>query len=334
MTASPCVVRTLGGFDDPACMPDQWATLLSQGDTDAVFLTRAWQQTWWDVFGRGQLQLLVAEVNNRVTALAPLFCDEGMVYFIGSGGSDYLDFVGDVAAPEVLIALLSAARASTPGFVGFRFYHVPDTSRTGERLQAAAERLDLVCFDEGSLPAPALDLRDHAAAQAAPNKKSLRRHENALSRSGTLSVQHVRDAATVQQHLPDFFAQHIARWSGTPYPSLFIDTSQRTFYERLAETGSRAGWLRFCRIDLGGQSVAFHFGTCYAGSYLWYKPSFDVRLAKYSPGEVLLRHLLLASIDEGAHTFDFGLGDESFKQRFATHTQMVRTWGLYPQEVL
>ena len=74
--------------------------------------------------------------------------------------------------------------------------------------------------------------------------------------------------------------------------------------------------------------VAFHFGMSFNGSFLWYKPSFDLALARRSPGEVLLRQLLLAAQAEAAHTFDFGLGDEPFKYRFATDVPRVRTWTL------
>ena len=45
-----------------------------------------------------------------------------------------------------------------------------------------------------------------------------------------------------------------------------------------------------------------------------------------------MRNLLLAALEEGAEVFDLGLGAETFKQRFATHMPMVRTWGLYPSE--
>ena len=33
---------------------------------------------------------------------------------------------------------------------------------------------------------------------------------------------------------------------------------------------------------------------------------------------------------EKALVFDLGLGAETFKERFATHTPLVRTWELYP----
>jgi CelD/BcsL family acetyltransferase involved in cellulose biosynthesis len=88
--------------------------------------------------------------------------------------------------------------------------------------------------------------------------------------------------------------------------------------------------LRFTRVDWNDRPIAFHFGFCHAGRFLWYKPSFAIDLARRSPGEVLLRHLLLAAAAEGATAFDFGLGNEAFKHRFATHTRRVRTWGLYP----
>ena len=68
----------------------------------------------------------------------------------------------------------------------------------------------------------------------------------------------------------------------------------------------------------------------YNRSFLWYKPTFDITLAKHSPGEVLLRQLLLRAIDEEADYFDFGLGDEAFKNRFASSTPTVTNIGLYP----
>ena len=64
----------------------------------------------------------------------------------------------------------------------------------------------------------------------------------------------------------------------------------------------------------------------------WQKPAFAIDLARRSPGEVLLRQLLLAAIAEGATVFDFGLGDEPFKHRFATRIRHVHTWGLYPSK--
>lgn len=331
MSSPPVNIVALTGFDDPRCRPLVWNALVSKGGTDAIFLTWEWQKAWWDSFGRHGLLLLGAERDGELLAIAPFFAEEGMSYYVGSGGSDYLDFVGDIRAPEVLDGLLRFARNSVPDFNGFRFYHVPDRSPTGELLRASASRLNLVLQEEGSQTAPATQLGvDNEADRALTQKKSLLRHEAYFRRSGSLEVTHHSTVEAIEPHLEEFFQQHIARWSATPYPSLFHDARQQRFYRTVTQGASSAGSLRFTRIAADGHSIAFHFGFVYNGSFMWYKPTFAIELARHSPGEVLLRQLLLRAIDEGAHTFDFGLGDEPFKQRFATHSQGVRDFGLYP----
>jgi CelD/BcsL family acetyltransferase involved in cellulose biosynthesis len=329
----PVTTCLLEGFDDPLLKPELWSQLLASGDTDTVFLTWHYQHAWWEVFGRGDLLLIVAKRAGKIVALAPLFSEAGMVFFVGSGGSDYLDFIGNIGDHDVLSALLKTACEQVPNFLGFRFYLVPDKSRTGRRFQEVSEKLGLVCFDEGSLPAPMLALASQPEfAHAATRKKSLIRSEKFFHREGKLKVQHLHDGRDILPHLDEFFDQHVMRWEKTPYPSLFNEHIQRTFYKKLTCIAAQTGWLRFTRLDWERRAIAFHFGFCYRRNYLWYKPSFAIDLAHRSPGQVLLRQLLLAAIKEGAKTFDFGLGDEEFKRRFATHINHVRTWGLYPLE--
>ena len=142
------------------------------------------------------------------------------------------------------------------------------------------------------------------------------------------------DASQAEAILPcldGFFQQHIARWKDTPYLSLFLDPRQQSFYRAFAGAAASAGWLGFTRLRWENQDIAYHYGFCYAGTFLWYKPSFAIELAKRSPGEVLLRHLINAAVNERAHTFDFGMGEEAFKSRFATHVRYIRNFGLYPR---
>src|SRR5687767_12559693 len=181
------VVKSYDNFDHPELV-ECWGDVIARGDSDVIFMTLPWQRTWWNVYGRGRLILLAAYRNDSPVAIAPLFADGGMVFFVGSGGSDYLDFVGDVSDVSVLDALLQRARSLAHDFVGFRFYLVPDDSRTGALLRAAAERLCLDIYDEGELPAPYLDLRDEDAATRAVNKESLRRRERYFEGAGVLEV--------------------------------------------------------------------------------------------------------------------------------------------------
>src|SRR5689334_16014636 len=102
--------HVLTGFDDPRCCPGLWAKLLALGDTDEPGLTWHWLRAWWQTLGQGTLLLIAGEREGQVVALAPLYVHGGMVFFLGAGESDYLDFVGDSDAPGVLTALLATAR--------------------------------------------------------------------------------------------------------------------------------------------------------------------------------------------------------------------------------
>ena len=327
--------RVLSGFEDPQFGPAEWDRLLRTGESDTVFLSWQWQFAWWKAFQRGELLLIAAQRLGEVVALAPLFSQAGMVYFVGSGGSDYLDFIGDIGDAEVLDALLTEARQWTTGFIGLVFYHVPDHPQTGARLERSSARLGLRLFDQGAQSAPALEIAANIeVARAATQKQSLVRHERFFSRDNSFKVEHIQDGEAILPHLDAFFAQHRERWSAAPSPSLFNEPAQQEFYRLLATVASTSGWLRFTVIQWQGRAIAYHFGFNYRGTFLWYKPTFAIALARHSPGEVLLRQLLLLSLAEGCHTFDFGLGDEAFKARFATRVGRVQDWGVYDPRAL
>jgi CelD/BcsL family acetyltransferase involved in cellulose biosynthesis len=305
--------------------------LLDRSPHATVFQTPEFLRAWWASFSRGTLLLLLVERDDAPVALAPLFADGGMVFSLGSGSADYLDVLGDTRDPEVLVALLGAARDQTPGFLGIRLYHLREDSPTGPRLAEAARRLGLEFHEEESHGAPALDAGiGGEGLLAASRKRSLLRHERGLSREGDVRVEHLSRAEEIVPCLPGFFEQHVRRWAGTGHPSLFLDPQQRAFYERLAREAGAAGWIRFTRVLWRERPVAQHFGFCHRGVWLWYKPTYEVELARHSPGEVLLRHLLLQAHAEGCKTFDLGLGEEAFKARFSSAVCRLTTWGLYP----
>jgi CelD/BcsL family acetyltransferase involved in cellulose biosynthesis len=322
--------RLLEGFDDPGFGPDQWEQLVAAGGGELATLSWHWQRTWWESCGRGELLLVLAERDGRPVALAPFYSHDGLVSILGSGMTDYVDFAGDVGDPQVIDALLDTAAGQAEGFEGFSFYYVPGASRTGPALTEAAERLDLGWSVEHEMPAPVIDIAGSPElALAATRKKSLVRHENLLRREGSLAVAHLTDGEQILPHLDELFEQHIARWAATPHPSRYRDPAERAIVEKATRDCAHTGWLRFTRLDWNGRPAAFHYGSCYRGRYYFGTTAYAIDLARHSPGEVLLRHLLLGAIEEGAHTFDFGLGDEAFKLRFATDVTVARAYGLY-----
>jgi CelD/BcsL family acetyltransferase involved in cellulose biosynthesis len=86
-------------------------------------------------------------------------------------------------------------------------------------------------------------------------------------------------------------------------------------------------WLDFTVLTYNDAVIAYHFGFFYNNKLVWYKPAFDVKYARHSPGEVHLKYLIQHAIDLGAKEFDFTIGDENFKRRFSNEvrsTYLVR----------
>ena len=117
--------------------------------------------------------------------------------------------------------------------------------------------------------------------------------------------------------LPRYFDQHVRRWRAKGARSLFEDPLQREFYQELASELQAPGWLLFSVVELEGEPLAFHFGFDYGGSFIWYKPSFEMRHAARSPGLLLIRYMIEDALERNRREVDFTIGDEQFKERFA-----------------
>jgi CelD/BcsL family acetyltransferase involved in cellulose biosynthesis len=258
--------------------------------------------------------------NGELVGAAAFENRDGLLSFFGQERMDYCDFLvaadldSDCSA-RVISALLEAAVESTERFRRFELRKIPQTSRW---RQPGGDGFYGV--KRSSIDAPAMNM---AVVSEKLRKKSLRRHENGMKRAGRLESRTSAEASVILPRLDAFFQQHVLRWSDTGTPSLFTDEANRDFYRRLVVNFDAAGVVRFTELLLDDVLVAAHLGFLFDGVFTWYKPSFDIALARMSPGEVLLKRVLERAQEEGAHEFDFTIGDEPYKYRFATDVRTV-----------
>ena len=121
----------------------------------------------------------------------------------------------------------------------------------------------------------------------------------------------------MDHYLPQFFEQYIERRRGSVAAELLSRSDTRSFYVALAQSMLSAGWLHFSVLECAGRPIAFHFGFEFRGRLFWYKPSFDSRSARQSPGTVLLSFLIRDAVERGLKELDFTVGAEAFKYRYA-----------------
>jgi CelD/BcsL family acetyltransferase involved in cellulose biosynthesis len=313
---------------------DRWDALAAASPTRSIFQTFEWHDAWWRSFGSqyAGLRVLLAHEGERLLGVAPLMIErrrvnlvtERVLCFIGTPNrsSDYADFIAAAGHGEAAVAAFAGWIRSSGDWTLLDLLHVPGHSphlAVARRALAPLGRLDeYVQYDA---PARLLGTDPKSDAEAV-NKKSLKRHFNALKKSGEVEFVHL--GADAEEHLELFYQQHNGRRALAGGEGLLFDQpAQREFYRSLARALAPLDRLRFAVVRLNGKPLAFHFGFEYDGVFTWYKPSFDAAEAHRSPGEVLIKYLLEYCIARGVKEFDFTVGDEAFKYRFANEIRKV-----------
>jgi len=335
--------------DTPAARTElraRWDRLLDEAEGASIFQSFDWHEAWWECFGAGHaLQLLLVEDDaGELLAIAPLMLlrsrrhgvEQRQLMLIGTSNhaSDYADLIVARGHPRARRSLLDAIAADR-AWTSLELRNLPAASPTAALL---AEHPQLpTALRQFAAEAPARRLGDRDADRQAANKKSLRRHLNGFAREGEVVLRALDDQAAIDEHIDAFFDQHRRRWADTPTPSLFADPAQQAFYRALARRLAGSGRLRFDAVCWQDRVIAYHFGFERNGVFTWYKPTFDPSLVQRSPGEVLIKLLLDDALARGLDEFDFTVGSESFKFRFANvirHVQRVhvhrRAWQRWP----
>ena len=80
-----------------------WWDLWHRSPTATPFQSPAWLLPWWQAFAPGSLMVIAVRDGRRLTALAPLYLEDGplgrRLLPLGISLSDYLDILVDPAAP-------------------------------------------------------------------------------------------------------------------------------------------------------------------------------------------------------------------------------------------
>ncbi|MDA1161507.1 MAG: GNAT family N-acetyltransferase [Planctomycetota bacterium] len=153
-------------------------------------------------------------------------------------------------------------------------------------------------------------------------KKTTRRRRNQLERMGKLEFIPTLSQLELPHSREHFVKLHRERRKAVGDESFLEEASGQRFLEAILQGPSQHS-ARLSALRLDGQNIAMCVGLEAGGRYSYYAPTFDAEWSQYAPGDVLLSFIMEDAIDRGLSVFDFGLGDEAYKSRFATETREV-----------
>ena len=330
MTAGGAITVRDVSFSEPG-LSEAWARLLAGSDVRPITQTFAFQKVWWKTYDVPQLLLLAAERGGEIVAIAPFYATGGMVFFLGVGEADYHDIIGAGHDPDVITALVAAARERADDFEGFKLHFMPEGSRTPAALAEAARRLGLGLHEMGEIVTVVVDVAGDPAAVRRAVSGSMNKREGWFRQRGGIRVQPLTTAAEVLPLLPEFFAMHVARWESKGIESIYRRPEVRTFLERWVAASAAEGWLRALRLEWQGRTLAMEFSWEYERRQYCGQWAFPLGDARRSPGQVLLRHSVLQAVGRGVTVYDQGLGDQPYKFHLPNRTVTCTTWGLFPR---
>ena len=94
----------------------------------------------------------------------------------------------------------------------------------------------------------------------------------------------------------------------------FSDVETKPFFDNVARHGGLQDSFRVFAVYADGQPIAASFGLNTIDGFILYQTAYSLNeYGKYSPGVLLLMHMMEIMAGEGRDYFDFSIGDEPYK---------------------
>jgi CelD/BcsL family acetyltransferase involved in cellulose biosynthesis len=309
-------IRTLEGLQ--AVRPEWW-DLWKRCSRSTPFLSPEWLLPWSRyLFGGGEIWAIVAWESGRLMALAPLFLhglQRRHVSFLGSGVTDYLDFlVCDSCTTEATEALCDYLCRSATRWSCCDFQEIPPESPVLNVRFGTEFSIEKI---SGSV-CPVLKLpRTGDALEARLSTKFRHNLRNSRNRLLDLGVVFESAAGCPQQEYVDALLRlHTSRWRSRGQPGMLATAPMRNFLRDMAREFCARGWLRFHGLRYRQALHAVVCIFCARGRWFYYLSGFDGELARFGPGNALLHFAMGQAIAEGTSDFDFLRNGERYKYRW------------------
>lgn len=182
----------------------------------------------------------------------------------------------------------------------------------------------------------------YASHAGAKTRSTDRRKSRRLSGIGavTWTITDGSDEAALRRITHAMIEQKEKRYREIRARNLFHDDAHRDFFSRPLEGLVRSGLAHLSELSLNGEIITTHWGMVFRNRFYYFMPSFAPGpWTRFSPGRLLLFHLLEWCLDRGITVFDFTIGDEAYKtdwcdeetrlfQYFAARTAKGRLFGV------
>lgn len=311
--------RVVTHIDELEDLRKEWRALWCATVGTTPFQSPEWLIPWWRHVGEGELRVLEMRSRGRLAGLVPLYIytepDSGVrkLFILGCGNSDYLDLLAEPSSGSaVMSAFCNWLSESSDEFDLCEFQQLraeslflcgaPECAESITQVQDVCPVLDLSRAVNGSiqmcLPASMWQNINYYAKRA--------------DKVGGTAIR-LTSHDSLDESLEALFELHSRRWREVGKPGVLERETIKEFHRETALAMLISGMLRLYTIHIGSRIAGVLYGFFHAGVFYYYLGGLDPEFRDVSPGTLLIAHAAERAVEEGARTFDFLRGRESYK---------------------
>ncbi len=255
----------------------------------------------------------VVELGGSVAGFFPFQFSSGLTSILRSGervGGDLSDRFGIIAGPDLPLDPEQLLRLS--GLSSIEYSFLP---KNQARFGLVGQRL--LQGQQVSLDCNAADFWTDLKKSSRKFTSQVDRNERILaSEFGPLSFSFVGDDPNELIKLVEAKRDQHLRTSGED--PLRIPWKLRLLRELMELRDPQCGGV-LSTLYAGRHWLASHFGLASQGVFHYWFPVYNIEFARFSPGNVLAKHLLLFALSKGIRYFDLGR-ESDYKSHFRPQT--------------
>jgi len=150
-------------------------------------------------------------------------------------------------------------------------------------------------------------------------RRKLAHYSERLSEDGELRFVVNPSGAELAAVTERLFALKRQRYLSTAASDFLAEPGVERFYREMMRPERLGAIGHLSALTVDGTVASAHLGFVASGRFYYILPAYDDAFRRHRVGHLLLQHLIDRSAAHGLDTFDLGVGDNRYKNTWATH---------------
>jgi CelD/BcsL family acetyltransferase involved in cellulose biosynthesis len=327
LTRTPFKVEIFAGADLAAA---EWPSVAAPRDLRMyVFQSREFLEVWLGTIGKAggiaSYLVVVRDGAGQPVLYLPLAIETKfnvrLLRFMDCGVADYnapIVAADCTLSRQEFLDIWSEILSLLPGF------DVVDLKKIASDVDGAFNPLtylDCVAFDQSGHSILLSALRDQADTPrpVAKLRRKLRHYREELDQTGAARFVVDPPESDVPRVTARLFELKRRKYAHTAAQDFLALPGVEDFYRAMTGPDRLGRISQLSALTVGDTVASAHLGFVGRGRCYYIFPAYDTEFSRYRVGHLLLQHLIDRSVAGPFDTFDLGVGENQYKDTWATH---------------